>query len=174
MSFSYISNVPYSCVVSMNGYEYLRSAERIYSRSPPRASWVHFGGHWRTPIHDRYLHTHWAHTWYLGVELQKTTQSRQFSNVTSDLTPDIHPSASRANYHDVHSIWSRLMSSTIDRYMEKTNRLIYIYYRCVEADLVGWIFALDIFFTLDIFSQICLDEVKFICWRWDMWYVLMK
>ena len=62
MSFSYISNVPYSCVVSMKGYEYLRSAERIYSRSPPRTSWVHFSGHWRPSIHDRYL-AHISRSW---------------------------------------------------------------------------------------------------------------
>ena len=62
MSFSYLSNVPYSCVVSMKGYEYLRSAERIYSRSPPRTSWVHFSGHWRPSIHDRYL-AHISRSW---------------------------------------------------------------------------------------------------------------
>ena len=34
---------------------YVQLCKRTYSRSPPRASWAHSGGHWRTSIHDRCL-----------------------------------------------------------------------------------------------------------------------
>ena len=72
ISLLYISNVSYSCVVFKKEWEYLRTVERIYSRSPPRTSWVYFGRHWRPSIPDRYLAYNLT-IWYPGVDLQKTT-----------------------------------------------------------------------------------------------------
>ena len=66
----YISNVSYSCVVFKKECEYLRTVERIYSRSPPRTSWVYFSRHWRPSIPDGYLE-HISRSWSTKRQLNR-------------------------------------------------------------------------------------------------------